>query len=152
MIIAFLVLLAIAGVIFYFLLKKLAQKQDQCSPADMPFAAGWVMAGLAGLFLSGWPIWVAGLQVLKDATSSRFTLPFIPGACLLMVGLIGLVQQSQPALGNARSLYRGRDWLSILLSYQFVQEKGSQTALMWQMSERMPGVKAGTVFVLNDTP
>jgi hypothetical protein len=152
-IITFIICMAIAGIIAYFFLKSLAQKEDQSSAAaDVSFGAGWVISGLAVLLLSGWPIWVAGIPILDDATSSRFMLPFIPGACLLMVGLIGMIHPRKLRWGMLAVFIAAAIGFQVLTSYQFIQEKTTQASLLWQMSERMPGVKPGTLFILNDAP
>jgi hypothetical protein len=151
-IIIFIFCIAIAGITAYLFLKKLAQKEDQSSAGDVPFAAGWVMTGLAALLLSGWPIWVANLPILNDATASRFMLPFIPGACLLIVGLIGLINHRNIRWGLLAVFIAAAIGLQVLTSYQFIQEKITQASFLWQMSERMPGVKPGTLFILNDAP
>ncbi len=46
-----------------------------------------ILIGVLSLFLAGWPLWIAGLQVDLEPLGSRFTLPFIFGSCLLLNGV-----------------------------------------------------------------
>ena len=46
----------------------------------------WIFTGILWSVMGGWAIWLAMLRINGEIINSRFTLPFMPGAVLLVVG------------------------------------------------------------------
>ncbi len=110
--------------------------------------------GLTALLLGGLSIWLAKFEVsLVFDTRNRFTLPFILGASLTMVGLIFILIRSH----TARNLL-----LCIILAFsigcQFLiadlyrQEWNQMRNYYWQFFWRMPDLQTGLHFITNQPP
>jgi hypothetical protein len=105
------------------------------------------------LFLAGWPFWLTQLPVGLEYPNSRFALPFMLGASLLIAGLTHLIP--------------GKEWLrSVVLAllvalgagYHFQvanayrRDTTVQKNLFWQMTWRAPSIKPNTALLCNDLP
>ncbi|MGB8253457.1 MAG: hypothetical protein WCF08_09585, partial [Anaerolineaceae bacterium] len=132
------------------------------SPGDIKPPAGtkttpWsiqaILIGVLALFLAGWPLWIAGLQVDLDPLGSRFTLPFILGSALLLTGLIDLLPLKSFIKVVAVCILVGlsSSWhlqATNLFRYEWELVKD----LYWQMTWRAPSLKPGTALLANDIP
>ena len=121
--------------------------QDQ----DRKGAWSWVLVGLVSLLASGWPFWFVDLPVDTQLTGgSRFTISFMFGASLLLVGLLDLLIR--------------RTWLKIVfvsaiaglaIGYHFRdanyyrQIHYNQAEFFQQLAWRAPGLKPGTLILTN---
>ncbi len=144
------------GVILLVLLAGLAaaawQRRD--TPEAKPrTAAGLMLVGLFGMFIAGWPFWLTGLPVGLSFASSRFTLPFILGVSLFLIGLVRLFPLRQ---GVQHAILAGLVALAagyqVTVATEYRRDWNTQKNFLWQMSWRAPAIKAGTVIVANDTP
>ena len=112
-----------------------------------------MMTGLVLLVLAGPPFWLTNLPVELHFPVDRFTLAFAPGACLLLAGLLGLINHWR---------WLPRLMLTILIALAvgvqvqnasaYRREWDDQQALFWQMAWRMPQLKPGTIVISNDLP
>ncbi|MGA9396664.1 MAG: hypothetical protein WBV22_00265 [Anaerolineaceae bacterium] len=132
------------------------------SPGDIKPPAGtkttpWsiqaILIGVLALFLAGWPLWIAGLQVDLEPLGSRFTLPFILGSALLLTGLIDLLPLKSFIKVVAVCILVGlsSSWhlqATNLFRYEWELVKD----LYWQMTWRAPALKPGTALLANDIP
>lgn len=112
-----------------------------------------ILLGLFALFLAGWPLWIAGLQVDLDTLGSRFTLPFIFGSALVLIGVIDLFPLKNWIKLLAISILVGlsSSWhlqSTNLFRYEWEIFKD----IYWQMTWRAPELKPGTAFLTNDIP
>jgi hypothetical protein len=112
-----------------------------------------VILGLLGLLVAGWPFWLTGLQVGLVYPVSRFTLPFMLGACLLLAGLLAALPLGERAKAIIASVL-----VALAVGFQFQvatfykRDWTTQSNLFWQMSWRMPGLEPGTLVLSNDLP
>lgn len=118
---------------------------------DRKGAWSWVLIGLVSLLASGAPFWFVDLPVDTQLTSgSRFTISFMFGASLLMVGLLDLLIR--------------RTWLKIVfvsaiaglaIGYHFRdanyyrQIHYNQAEFFQQLAWRAPGLEPGTLILTN---
>lgn len=112
-------------------------------------AGSMVAAGLLALLLAGGPIWVAGLHPWGDASTSRFSLPFMAGACLLVVGLIGFLPLARLRAAGYALITAACLAYQLLLGFTFVQQVEIQKDFLWQLSARMPRLRPGTLLLTN---
>lgn len=112
--------------------------------------AGWI--GLIFWGFSGGSVWLIGNLPQFNFSLDRFMLPFMLGSSILLSCLIALIKNARTQMiivallvGFAGSrhfrleeIYRS-DWLT-------------QQELFTQMSERIPGLKKGTIILANDIP
>jgi hypothetical protein len=110
---------------------------------------GMAAAGLLCLLLAGGPIWAAGLRPLGDAGTSRFSMAFMAGACLLAAGLIGLIPLAWLRSAAFAVLTAACLAFQLLLGFTFVQQVDAQADFLWQLAERMPQLKPGTTLITN---
>jgi hypothetical protein len=85
--------------------------------------------------------------------TSRFTLPFTFGACLLLSALIWIL----PGPRNLRLAFLAvivacSAGLQVQIGADYRRDWAQQSTLFWQMSWRMPAIRPGTALVINDYP
>ena len=145
MIALLLVLLLTTGFLFFLWLRRQeSASQDHLVGAIHPTAQGYLLVGVACLLLAGPPIWITSLHVSEDVTSTHLTLPFMPGACLFVVGLVSLVFLSRMKTFLYSILIAFSIVFQILTGSIFVREKQLQETFLWQLSQRIPSLKPGT--------
>jgi len=106
-----------------------------------------------GLFLlpfAGAPFWLTGLSISLAHPASRFTLPFMFAACLIMVGLIDLIKLPQVQYGLLALLIGLSAGRQFLWSTDYLRDWQAQKNLFWQMTWRAPGLKPNTLVLINE--
>ena len=137
---------------------KLAKNVDENSD-DTPAVSNkhWGMQvtliGIFTLLVAGWPFWITELPVDLVFPYDRFTLAFMLGACLLVVGLLEWLIKTNLQKIILLSLIVG---LSIGLQYQnantYRREWQNQLSFFWQLTWRAPGLKPGTSLLTDQMP
>lgn len=112
-----------------------------------------LLVGLFALVIAGWPFWLTSLPIGLHFAISRFTLPFILGVSLFLVGLVHLfplnTKVKHAILGTLVALAAGYQ-LQVATDYR--RDWNTQKNLFWQLAWRAPGITPGTVIIANDTP
>jgi hypothetical protein len=99
------------------------------------------LLGVYALLIAGWPIWVTNLHVELTFPWDRFTLLFMLGVSLLLVGLLELLIRPSwlkiVVVGLIAGLAMGAQ-----LSYasEYRQEWRAQKDFLWQLTWRAPGI------------
>jgi hypothetical protein len=129
---------------------------DGASSASSSTLKSIAVFSLAWLALAGAPFLLTGLRVEADWIYSRFTIPYIFGAALLIAVFLAWLQQK---------LLRNNAWIpaltiSILVGLstgsqflnanRFRADWSSQRDLYWQMAWRMPALQPGTTLLINE--
>jgi hypothetical protein len=113
--------------------------------------AFWAIGlGLFAVLLSGWPFWLIGFVPSLAWPASRFTLPFMFGAGLIVAG-IGLLIPWQALrylllaaiIGFAAG--RQHQWAD-----EYRQDWQTQKELIWQLAWRAPGIAPDTAIIMNE--
>ncbi len=108
-------------------------------------------AGLAVflLLVAGWPFWLTGVPVTLAYPANRATLSFMLGSSLLITALIALLpRRAEWALFTLLiALAAGRQFL---WSSDFRRDWNAQKNLFWQMTWRAPGLRPGTMALMNE--
>ncbi len=109
--------------------------------------------GLVACLLGGVPWWLIDLPPTIRFPSDRFTLPFMLGVSLIIVGILGLL----PIRLWMKSVI-----LAILVSFavgsqfqvanQFRRDWETQRRFFWQLAWRVPDLAPGTTVMVNDLP
>lgn len=138
---AFVSLLAF-GIASYFLFKGI---ERNTAGRESRYAIG---LGLFLLPFAGAPFWLTGLTISLAHPASRFTLPFMFAASLILVGLIELIPSRFRyfLLALTIGLAAGRQFL---WSTDYLRSWQEQKNLFWQMTWRAPGLKPDTVVLMN---
>jgi hypothetical protein len=106
-----------------------------------------------GLFLlpfAGAPFWSTGLSISLAHPASRFTLPFMFAVCLIIVGLIYLINLPQVRYGLLALLIGLSAGRQFLWSTDYLRDWQAQKNLFWQMTWRAPGLKPNTLILMNE--
>lgn len=147
--------LVTALVAFYLLRLKPHAQGDADSQATEPkrFPLQAILLGLTSALVVGWPYWFAGLQVDLVNGFDRFTLAYMFGAAILIVGLLDWLIKNQRArivivslLVGAAVLFQFRN----AQTYQYVHSV--QASLFRDLVWRAPGLQPGAKVLINDLP
>lgn len=146
-----LVVLSASGLLMAYL-ASLHRRQSDSSFAPLP-EQGWARQatalGLYALLIGGWPIWATDLHLELAFPWDRFTLPLMPGAALLGVGLLALLIRRAGIKILLVSLIVG---LAAGTHFQhaigYRQEWQAQKDFFWQLAWRAPAIKSGTLLLL----
>ncbi len=151
--------LVTALVAFYLLHLKPHAQADADAEADAQatdpkrFPLQAILLGLTSALVVGWPYWFAGLQVDLVNGFDRFTLAYMFGAAILIVGLLDLLLKNQRArivivslLVGAAVLFQFRN----AQAYQYVHSV--QASLFRDLVWRAPGLQPGAKVLINDLP
>ena len=119
-------------------------QSDQPSRPLYPILLGFFMLPFAGV-----PFWATGLTISLAHPASRFTLPFMLGVSLILAGLIEFIPARfrTLALTLIIGLAAGRQFL---WSTDYLRDWQNQKNLFWQMTWRAPGLKPGTLVLMNE--
>lgn len=134
----------------WFLMTKNEDKAEQVTnTTSMPRWSGWLIAATA-LLLAGIPFYITGLEVNVDTFSSRFTLPFMVGAAMLLALLLDLIPLRWLRTGLLGLLLAASIGTHIYNGNDFRWMRSDNTRLMDQLAWRAPGLKPGTLVVTNE--
>jgi hypothetical protein len=112
----------------------------------------WYAMGL-GLFLllfAGVPFWSTGLEITLAHPASRFTLPFMFGASLLVTALLALIPWTRLQYILLALLVGFAAGRQFLWSTDYLRDWQAHKNLFWQMTWRAPGLKPNTVVLMNE--
>ena len=135
--------LIVFAIALYFLL---IQAKDGTGRRSTYYAIG---LGLFLLPFAGAPFWLTGLTISLAHPANRFTLPFMLAVSLIVAGLIDFIPVRARYLFLAAiiGLSAGRQFL---WSTDYLRDWQAQKNLFWQMTWRAPGLKPGTLVLMNE--
>ncbi len=112
-----------------------------------------IRLALPALLIAGVPFWLTRLPISLTYPNDRFTLPFMAGFALLVMGLLALLPIQRTNLVLIISLIAG---LCAGLHFEeasaFRRDWNQHRQLFWQMSWRIPALQPGTTLVSSDLP
>jgi hypothetical protein len=112
-----------------------------------------IFTGLVACILGGVPWWLTELPPSLRFPSDRFTLPFILGVSLIIVGLLGVLPIKtwikSVILGILIGFAVGSQFQVVNL---FRRDWETQRRFFWQLAWRIPGLDHGTTLMVNDLP
>ena len=132
------------AVAIFFLWKGNAERDSRPEPF---YAMG---LGLFLLPFAGAPFWSTGLSISLAHPASRFTLPFMFAACLILVGVIYLINLPQVRYGLLALLIGLSAGRQFLWSTDYLRDWQAQKNLFWQLTWRAPGLKPNTLLLMNE--
>jgi hypothetical protein len=147
-------ILSFALALFFLLNLKTGDpsKDETPKPVDQ-WAVQAIVIGVLGILLGRLPSWVAGLPVGLEFPWDRFMLSMMPGASLLMVGLIEYLIKTEKRKIIILALLIG---LAVGKQTQtansFRRAWETERTFFWQLAWRMPGIKPGTMLLTHELP
>jgi hypothetical protein len=146
-----LIILGFSGAVFLVVLfaaLRLIKREPQPGRSGIDWTP--LIVSLIALFIAGWPFYITGLKVLPSGFYSRFTLPFIFGAAILVAFILDLIK-----INWASALV-----FSILVSsgigYHFTSQNSlrmvtvDNTRTVYELLWRIPGLQPGSTLVVNE--
>jgi hypothetical protein len=125
----------------------------QFTASSIRTALVWILFGLVWCILSGWSIWLAKKPIGDYFIVTRFTIPFLPGEVMLIVGLVMLFRRLPwLQLGLAALLVSSTICLQVLVGNSYKQDWARQKSFYYQLYWRFQGIKPGTTFVVTRPP
>jgi hypothetical protein len=140
---------AIIFTVVAFLIFHLFKNTDNAKN-NVKDAVSAIFLGLFMLPFAGVPFWMTGLVVSLAHPASRFTLPFMLGASLIITGVIELFPRPKIRyilIALLLGLTAGRQFL---WSVDYAQDWRTQKRLFWQMVWRAPGIQPDTMILMNE--
>lgn len=123
---------------------------DQSSKREPPIA---ILVGLTALAACGWPFWATNLPIDLRFPWDRFTLAMMPGASLLMAGVLLILPPNPKAGAVIAGLLVG---LTVGFHYQnanlYRREWSQQKDFFWQLTWRAPALQPGTALITSELP
>ncbi len=142
-------ILTLTSVLFW-VFRKYIPTFDRVSPRTSII---WILLGIGWSFLSGWAIWLAQLHFYGDFTSSRFTLPFMPGSVLILLGIISLFSRWKRVETFLFLLtVSGSILFQNLVANEYRRDWSNQNFFFHQLTWRFPDLEPGTMVILSDNP
>jgi len=120
-------------------------QHDQFSKPLYPILLGLFMLPFAGV-----PFWATGLTISLSHPASRFTLPFMLGVSLILAGLIEYIPRATLRSIVLTVLIGLAVGSQFLWSTDYLRDWQSQKTLFWQLTWRAPGLKPGTLVLMNE--
>ena len=146
-----LIILGFTAAVFLFVIfaaLRLVRKDNLPSQSKVDWSP--LVVSLIALFVAGWPFYVTRLEVLPSGFHSRFTLPFIFGAAILLAFILDRIRIN---------------WVSALIfsilvssgiGYHFTTQNSlrmvtvDNTRMIYELLWRIPGLQPGTTIVTNE--
>jgi hypothetical protein len=123
------------------------RSEDTRRKRDSLYAIG---LGFFLLPFAGAPFWLTGLSISLAHPASRFTLPFMLAAALIVAGLIDLIPSSRLRYGILALIVGLAVGRQFLWSSDYIRDWQAQKNLFWQMIWRAPGLKPNTIVLMNE--
>lgn len=123
------------------------------SSTDQPFLRQSIALGMLGILLGGLPVWLTNRQVIVGMWSDRFSLAMMPGAVILLVGIVEWLGE-RPL---RKALFLGVFLMLAVAAhtrtiYKFHLHWEQQRSYFWQLVWRVPGLKDGTALLAPELP
>lgn len=144
--------LVVAAVVMIALAAFLLLPPPQRNTLRRDLSDGLWMIGLGGLaaLLAGAPFWMIDFSPSLNWPASRFTLPFMLGAALILAGLISLLPWQKMRLVLLVALVGMAAGKQYLTSHEYLQDWQTQKNLFWQMTWRAPSIEPNTLILMNE--
>jgi hypothetical protein len=126
---------------------------DRSLPRERASIGQIFLLGFAAWLFAGGSFWLVGIEPQLHFSADRFTLPFMLGSSLLLVGLISLLRFS-PKLqyGLLALLIAFSIGKQFETNIAYIRDWDVHHDFFWQLSWRIPAMKPNTAILSNDLP
>ncbi|HLF75790.1 MAG TPA: hypothetical protein VI524_15640, partial [Anaerolineales bacterium] len=147
---AYFLVLIVTMVVAIFGFSLVSRDRFQTFRKDLRESAYAIGLGILVVFMAGWPFWLIGFQPSLAWPASRFTLPFMFGASLILGGLAALIPWQSLRNILIVLLVGFAAGKQFLWAQDYRQDWDTQRSLFWQLTWRAPGIKPDTLVLLNE--
>jgi hypothetical protein len=137
----------IVAAVGFFLMSRENLQPYRKDLKDAVYAIG---LGVLAVLLAGWPFWLIGFEPSLAWPANRFTLPFMFGVSLILVGLIALIPWQSLRCVLVVLLVALAVGKQFLWADDYRDDWNTQKSLFWQLTWRAPGIKPDTLLLLNE--
>mgnify|MGYP001019716975 CR=1 FL=1 len=145
----YLVVIAVSFLVFVvgflFSTKHLKSHVEKVKSTGSP----WVIA-VTALLVAGIPFYITNLHVRAEALYSRFTLPFMFGAVLLLALLLDTIPWAYVRAISLSVLLAGSVGFHLINANNFRLMTNENNQLFYQLAWRAPSLKPNTLIVTNE--
>jgi len=144
---------SLAAALFFFIFILRCSQWSQNDQDEKGQVWQMLALGTLALFIAGAPFWLTELNVSQTGFSSRFSLPFIFGAVLVLSSILYKVRKLRWVVSTFLAITIG---LSIGYQFQIIndfrREWIVQKNLLWQLAWRIPDLEPGTTIFISEMP
>jgi hypothetical protein len=134
------------GINFWLVNKKNNDREDD----RKQWAWQALVFGLLSMLTAGWPFWLTELQVEPAYFNSRFTMPFILGASIFLIGLLELLPWRM-ARTTIMALVLGASMgTHLLIANDFRLDWVANKRLVQEIYTRIPMLEPGTTLLFDE--
>lgn len=151
-----LIILVLSSLLLTYIYFSLCRRNHDPTMERRPGKRSWlsnIYIGMLGVFVAGWPYWLASLPIGLEFPQDRFTLPIMFGSSMMLIGLFWWVIRRRNIRLALLSVLIG---LSVGLHFQqsneYRREWNYQRAFLWQFIWRVPELQDGTTLITSELP
>ncbi len=140
-------ILIVAGLLLFTAL--FMRKKEPTDERRFQWAWSAILFGFLSMLTAGWPFWVTELSIEPLYFNSRFTMPFILGSSLFLVGLLELVRWRWVRSMILIFSLAGALGVQFLIANDFRLDWIANQRLMQQVYTRVPALAEGSTVLFN---
>lgn len=140
----------VVGAVFLFALLLIRRRKDEQGFGRRDWGWQAILFGFLSMLTAGWPFWVTELTVIPAYFSSRFTMPFILGSSLVLIGVLELIPWRVWRSAILALALGGAVGTHLLIANDFRLDWIQNKRMIQQFAERVPGLVPGTLIFMTD--
>jgi hypothetical protein len=150
--IAYLVLIAGAMILVYIYFHQIQKSEESIVRVNRSIPEV-LLLGIILFALAGLSFRMAGVNLTRDYSTSRFTLPYIVGNVFILAGICSIRFPAKWLNGLGWCILIGfAVGMQFLVGNQFSDDWNMQRSFLYQMAERMPDISKGTILIADGNP
>ena len=114
------------------------------------YAWQFICIGIFSILVSGIPYYITLLPVHLTFPEDRFTMSYIFGVSLLLVGLLEILPNFNQSIILASLLAALAIGINFHTAYLYRNERDLQKKFLWELTWRAPGFQPGTLILYED--
>lgn len=138
---------------FFFVIQIFIYTKSRQEPIKRQQALLLITLGMLWFMVSGWSIWLAKLEITHIFSTTRFTMPFMPGTALMITGLILILPNQRIVQNLVFSLILGSAIATqLFIANYFRMDWVKQESFYRQLTWRFPGLQSGSMVLISRNP
>ncbi|HZU87548.1 MAG TPA: hypothetical protein VFF78_08705, partial [Anaerolineaceae bacterium] len=142
----FLIVLVVGIGVCFLLVRRSNSEQE---PVRKQWAWQALTFGVLSMLTAGWPFWITELPVEPLYFNSRFTMPFILGASVFLIGLLELLPWRKMRAAILALVLGASMGVHLLIANDFRLDWVANKKLIQQVYTRIPMLEPGTTILFD---